>query len=338
MDLGTVRVGRLFTPLFLSYLLVVSIIISLFQTQLESGHYETPQDFAEDMRLVWYNALLYNPKGSDIHELTKEMQETFERAYEPIYRDWEKNARVHEERQRRRREKDLQRKAKAAETGTEAGGGDGGGDRGGTKDAEGGATVPTPTTATTTTTSTTITTDWPMEGGQYRQEEINAVVPLEYAAGEQLTTAASLPIPLAPTMMEAPPPQQLEGNNQGDAAVAVAMAVDSSSGESVGGGVAVEMDVEQHPTTKETGGEKEARQEAESMQGTTMTTTTTTTTTDSMGIGESSNGASMPGLGPQGLLPAATEEPTQRPEQPQQPQQPGVPELTSTPPPTFLGT
>ena len=333
MDLGTVRVGRLFTPLFLSYLLVVSIIISLFQTQLESGHYETPQDFAEDMRLVWYNALLYNPKGSDIHELTKEMQETFERAYEPIYRDWEKNARVHEERQRRRREKDLQRKAKekAAETGTEGGGGDGGGDQGGTKDAEGGATLPTPTTATTTTNPT----DCPMEGAQYRQEEINAAVPLEYAAGEQLTTAASIPIPLlAPTMVETP---QLEGNNQGDAAVVVATAVDSSIGESVGGGVAVEMDVEQHPTTKEMGGEKEERQEAESMQGTTMTTPATTTT-DSMGIGESSNGASMPGLGPQGLLPAATEEPTQRPEQPQQPQQPGVPELTSTPPPTFLGT
>ncbi len=41
------------------------------QTQLESGHYESPEDFAADVRLVWSNAMTYNSEDTEIHSIAK---------------------------------------------------------------------------------------------------------------------------------------------------------------------------------------------------------------------------------------------------------------------------
>lgn len=56
MDLGTIKVGFI----LLENGCLNGIFNALRQTQLQSGHYETPEEFAEDVRLVWSNALTYN--------------------------------------------------------------------------------------------------------------------------------------------------------------------------------------------------------------------------------------------------------------------------------------
>jgi hypothetical protein len=38
------------------------------------------------VRLVWANALLYNPEGSDIHQIALSLSNMFENAYQPIAR------------------------------------------------------------------------------------------------------------------------------------------------------------------------------------------------------------------------------------------------------------
>jgi hypothetical protein len=65
------------------------------QTQLQSGHYETPEEFAADVRLVWNNALTYNEEDNEVHILAKEFQAAFEQAYASIQAEWDRHKQLH---------------------------------------------------------------------------------------------------------------------------------------------------------------------------------------------------------------------------------------------------
>ena len=52
--------------------------------KLESGSYGTAFDCAEDIRLVWYNCMLYNEEGSDFHILASALSRKFEDRYRKI--------------------------------------------------------------------------------------------------------------------------------------------------------------------------------------------------------------------------------------------------------------
>lgn len=51
------------------------------KTQLETGIYESDEEFADDVRLVWANALRYNQPASDICVMAQELSNVFEAKY-----------------------------------------------------------------------------------------------------------------------------------------------------------------------------------------------------------------------------------------------------------------
>ena len=65
------------------------------QTQLQSGHYETPEEFAADVRLVWNNALTYNEQDNEVHLLAKEFQAAFEQSYASVQAEWDRHKQLH---------------------------------------------------------------------------------------------------------------------------------------------------------------------------------------------------------------------------------------------------
>ncbi|XP_020572547.1 transcription factor GTE7-like [Phalaenopsis equestris] len=66
MDLGTVR------------------------SRLKNGFYKTPLDFAEDIRLTFNNALIYNPEAHEVHKLAALLLRQFEGLFGPAYAKYEK--------------------------------------------------------------------------------------------------------------------------------------------------------------------------------------------------------------------------------------------------------
>ena len=46
--------------------------------------YRTFKDVAADIRLVWYNALRYNPAGNPVHRLAEDFQRKFEEEYKRV--------------------------------------------------------------------------------------------------------------------------------------------------------------------------------------------------------------------------------------------------------------
>ena len=46
----------------------------LLQAKLESREYETPADFAEEVRLIFTNCYRYNPPESDVVMMAKKLQ------------------------------------------------------------------------------------------------------------------------------------------------------------------------------------------------------------------------------------------------------------------------
>lgn len=60
--------------------------LGTIKTQLASGNYETIDDFALDMRLVFKNAKTYNPAGSDVVVMAQTLEDLFERRFSPIAR------------------------------------------------------------------------------------------------------------------------------------------------------------------------------------------------------------------------------------------------------------
>ncbi len=49
--------------------------------RLGSGFYDTPAAFATDVRLVWSNALLYNPEGDPVRQAAEKLSACFEKLY-----------------------------------------------------------------------------------------------------------------------------------------------------------------------------------------------------------------------------------------------------------------
>ena len=53
--------------------------------------YASPGDFAADVRLTFENAMLYNPKGDEVHKMADELLVRFEELYRPILEKIEGN-------------------------------------------------------------------------------------------------------------------------------------------------------------------------------------------------------------------------------------------------------
>nr|VDD22944.1 unnamed protein product [Brassica oleracea] len=54
------------------------------KTRLSKSWYESPLEFAEDVRLTFNNALLYNPVGHDVHRMAELLLSMFEDQYESL--------------------------------------------------------------------------------------------------------------------------------------------------------------------------------------------------------------------------------------------------------------
>ncbi|CAH8334560.1 unnamed protein product [Eruca vesicaria subsp. sativa] len=54
------------------------------KSRLSEGLYESPLEFAEDVRLTFNNALLYNPVGHDVHRMAEFLLNLFEEKWAPV--------------------------------------------------------------------------------------------------------------------------------------------------------------------------------------------------------------------------------------------------------------
>ncbi|KAG8386391.1 hypothetical protein BUALT_Bualt03G0144000 [Buddleja alternifolia] len=52
--------------------------LGTIRTRLSQNWYKSPREFAEDVRLVFRNAMTYNPKGQDVHIMAEELLQIFE--------------------------------------------------------------------------------------------------------------------------------------------------------------------------------------------------------------------------------------------------------------------
>ncbi|XP_073136601.1 uncharacterized protein [Henckelia pumila] len=52
--------------------------LGTIKTRLSQNWYKSPREFAEDVRLVFRNAMTYNPKGQDVHVMAEELSGIFE--------------------------------------------------------------------------------------------------------------------------------------------------------------------------------------------------------------------------------------------------------------------
>lgn len=59
------------------------------KSKLERGVYETPLDFAKDVRLTFYNAMLYNRKGDAVHRRATVLLDIFEKLFDSAYEKYE---------------------------------------------------------------------------------------------------------------------------------------------------------------------------------------------------------------------------------------------------------
>lgn len=58
--------------------------LSKVDKRLRSGSYSNPMQFAADVRKIWYNATLYNPRKSDIYHMTVKISNFFEQLYKSV--------------------------------------------------------------------------------------------------------------------------------------------------------------------------------------------------------------------------------------------------------------
>lgn len=56
------------------------------KSNLFKGAYRSPGEFAADVRLTFDNAMLYNPRGNDVHQMAVELLAKFENWFRPVYR------------------------------------------------------------------------------------------------------------------------------------------------------------------------------------------------------------------------------------------------------------
>lgn len=58
--------------------------LSTVEKKLKTGQYLVPSQFATDIRKIWSNAILYNPKTSPMYETTIIMAEYFDKIYKDV--------------------------------------------------------------------------------------------------------------------------------------------------------------------------------------------------------------------------------------------------------------
>lgn len=54
------------------------------EKRLKSGAYSNPNQFADDMRLIWNNAMTYNPKTTAIYQMTVGIKDFFEKTFKEV--------------------------------------------------------------------------------------------------------------------------------------------------------------------------------------------------------------------------------------------------------------
>ncbi|CAA0816337.1 Transcription factor GTE4 [Striga hermonthica] len=65
--------------------------LGTIKSRLSQNWYRSPRDFAEDVRLVFRNAMTYNPKGQDVHIMAEELLQVFEEKWASIEADYNYN-------------------------------------------------------------------------------------------------------------------------------------------------------------------------------------------------------------------------------------------------------
>ncbi|GMI63615.1 global transcription factor group E4 [Hibiscus trionum] len=63
------------------------------KTRLNKNWYKSPREFAEDVRLTFSNAMLYNPKGQDVHIMAENLSQIFEESWAAIESEYNLNKR-----------------------------------------------------------------------------------------------------------------------------------------------------------------------------------------------------------------------------------------------------
>ncbi|KAH6835701.1 hypothetical protein C2S53_017729 [Perilla frutescens var. hirtella] len=58
--------------------------LGTIKTKLSQNLYKSPREFAEDVRLVFHNAMTYNPKGQDVHVMAEQLLQIFEERWAVI--------------------------------------------------------------------------------------------------------------------------------------------------------------------------------------------------------------------------------------------------------------
>ncbi|CAL4999619.1 unnamed protein product [Urochloa decumbens] len=58
--------------------------LGTIRAQLSKGQYRNPKEFADDVRLTFYNAMTYNPKGQDVHFMAEQLLGIFEAQWPEI--------------------------------------------------------------------------------------------------------------------------------------------------------------------------------------------------------------------------------------------------------------
>lgn len=58
--------------------------LGTIKTRLSQNFYKSPRDFSEDVRLVFHNAMTYNPKGQDVHTMAEQLLQIFEERWAVI--------------------------------------------------------------------------------------------------------------------------------------------------------------------------------------------------------------------------------------------------------------
>jgi Bromodomain extra-terminal - transcription regulation/Bromodomain len=58
--------------------------LGTIKTRLSMNWYKSPREFAEDVRLTFQNAMIYNPKGQDVHFMAEQLSQIFDEGWSTI--------------------------------------------------------------------------------------------------------------------------------------------------------------------------------------------------------------------------------------------------------------
>lgn len=64
------------------------------KSRLDKNWYNSPMEFAEDVRLTFHNAMTYNPKGQDVHAMAELLLKLFEEKWKLIEADYRRESRL----------------------------------------------------------------------------------------------------------------------------------------------------------------------------------------------------------------------------------------------------